>query len=110
MIVTDSMVGSYNNLLAVEMAVFDINTAAISVFVQVVCSHSSYREVDGISRNVFLVLHLVVSIGTILTTGHVPWHFRSRELYGSWCPTDPWRVSRKPDQLECLCFHHSCCR
>jgi hypothetical protein len=57
--VTDSMIGFCKNLFAVEIAVFGIIAAAIFVFIQVVYSHFSYREVGGILKNVFLVLYLI---------------------------------------------------
>jgi hypothetical protein len=64
----DSIVSFYNNLFAIEIAVFGIIAAAIFVFLQIVYSQFSYREVYGIFKNVFLVLYLIISTITLLLT------------------------------------------
>jgi len=64
----DSIVSFYNNLFAIEIAVFGIIAAAIFVFLQIVYSQFSYREVYGIFKNVFLILFLVISTITLLLT------------------------------------------
>jgi hypothetical protein len=64
----ESIAGFYNNLFAVEIAVFGIIAAAIFVFLQIVYSQFSYREVYGIFKNVSLILFLVVSSITLLLT------------------------------------------
>lgn len=64
----DSITSFYNNLFAIEIAVFGIIAAAIFVFLQIVYSQFSYREVYGIFKNVFLLLFLTISIATLLLT------------------------------------------
>lgn len=64
----DSVASFYNNLFAIEIAVFGIIAAAIFVFLQIVYSQFSYREVYGIFKNVFLILFLVISMITLLLT------------------------------------------
>ena len=64
----DSITSFYNNLFAIEIAVFGIIAAAIFVFLQIVYSQFSYREVYGIFKNVFLLLFLTTSIATLLLT------------------------------------------
>jgi len=64
----DSIVSFYNNLFAVQVAVFGIIAAAIFVFLQIVYSQFSYREVYGIFKNVFLIMYLLISIITLIIT------------------------------------------
>lgn len=64
----DSIVSFYNNLFAIEIAVFGIIAAAIFVFLQIVYSQFSYREVYRIFKNVFLILYLIISISALLVT------------------------------------------
>lgn len=64
----DSIAGFYNNLFTIEIAVFGIIAAAIFVFLQIVYSQFSYREVYGIFKNVFLILFLITSFITLLLT------------------------------------------
>jgi hypothetical protein len=64
----DSIVSFYNNLFTVEVAIFGIIAAAIFVFLQIVYSQFSYREVYGIFKNVFLILYLIISIITLVLT------------------------------------------
>jgi len=64
----DSIASFYNNLFAIEIAVFGIIAAAIFVFLQIVYSQFSYREVYGIFKNVFLISFLVISTITLLLT------------------------------------------
>jgi len=64
----DSITSFYNNLFAIEIAVFGIIAAAIFVFLQIVYSQFSYREVYGIFKNVFLLLFLIIGIATLLLT------------------------------------------
>ncbi|MGA2158237.1 MAG: hypothetical protein ABSG90_03355 [Dehalococcoidia bacterium] len=64
----DLITGFYNNLFTIEIAVFGIIAAAIFVFLQIVFSQFSYREVYAIFNNVFLILFLIVSAITLLLT------------------------------------------
>src|SRR4030042_4765484 len=64
----DSIVSFYNNLFTIEIAAFGIIAAAIFVFLQIVYSQFSYREVYGIFKNVSLILYLIISIATLLLT------------------------------------------
>jgi len=64
----DYIVNFYNNLFAVEIAVFGMIAAAIFVFLQIVYSQFSYREVYGIFKNIFLILFLIIGIVTLLVT------------------------------------------
>lgn len=64
----DSITDFYNNLFTIEIAVFGIIAAAIFVFLQIVYSQFSYREVYGIFKNVFLILFLFISVVTLLMT------------------------------------------
>lgn len=64
----DSVVSFYNNLFAIEIAVFGIIAAAIFVFLQIVYSRFSYREVHAIFKNRLLVLYLIISTITLLLT------------------------------------------
>jgi len=64
----DPVVSFYNNLFIIEIAVFGIIAAAIFVFLQIVYSQFSHREVYGIFKNVFLILFLIISVTTLLLT------------------------------------------
>ena len=64
----DSVVGFYNTLFSIEIAVFGIIAAAIFVFLQIVYSQFSYREAYTIFKNPVLLLYLVISTGTLLLT------------------------------------------
>ena len=64
----DSVVSFYNTLFSIEIAVFGIIAAAIFVFLQIVYSQFSYREVFAILRNRLLVFYLIISTITLLFT------------------------------------------
>ena len=59
----------YNNLFTVEITVFGIIAAAIFVFLQIVYSQFSYREVFIIFKNKYLASYFVLSTFTLITTG-----------------------------------------
>jgi hypothetical protein len=58
----------YNSLFTIEIAVFGIIAAAIFVFLQIVYSQFSYREINGIFKNVFLISFLIIGAVTLLLT------------------------------------------
>ena len=64
----DPITSFYNNLFAVEIAVFGIIVAVIFVFLQIVYSQFSYREVYGIFKNIFLIPFLIIGVLTLLLT------------------------------------------
>ena len=51
----------YNTLLSIEIAVFSIIVAAIFVFLQLVYTNFSYRQVKFIFRNPYLLSYFIVS-------------------------------------------------
>jgi hypothetical protein len=65
---TTLIVNFYNNLLTIEIMTFGIIIAAIFVFMQIVYSHFSYREVYIIFRNKLLITYLIISTLTLLFT------------------------------------------
>lgn len=64
----DSIASFYNNLFAIEITVFGIIAAAILVFLQIVYSQFSHREVNVIFRNTYFLLYLIISTLTLLIT------------------------------------------
>ena len=64
----DSTIEFYNNLFMIEIAVFGIIAAAIFVFVQVVYSQFSYREVINIFKNGLIIGYLFLSTITLIFT------------------------------------------
>jgi hypothetical protein len=64
----DSIASFYNNLFTIEITVFGIIAAATFVFLQIVYSQFSYREVYGIFENISLILFLIVGVLTLLLT------------------------------------------
>ncbi len=64
----ETVINFYNNLFAIEITVFGIIAATIFVFLQIVYSQFSYREVGVIFKNIYLVLYLFLSTTTLLLT------------------------------------------
>jgi hypothetical protein len=79
----DAIANFYSGLFTVEIAIFGIIVAAIFVFLQIVYSQFSYREVYGIFKNVFLILFIVISIITILLTAFGSLLLSFPELYST---------------------------
>jgi len=64
----DSISSYYNTLFTIEISVFGIIAAAFFVFLQIVYSQYSYREVNIIIKNGVLITYFIVSSITTLMT------------------------------------------
>ena len=64
----NSIVSFYNNLFTIEIAVFGIIAAAIFVFVQIVYSQFSYREIGLIFKNILLSSYIALSSISLIMT------------------------------------------
>lgn len=62
------IVGFYNNLFAIEIAVFGIISAVVLVFVQLVYSSFSYRHIGSLLKNRYLILYFIFSSLDLLLT------------------------------------------
>ncbi|HUV81269.1 MAG TPA: hypothetical protein VMW21_01985 [Patescibacteria group bacterium] len=62
------IVNFYNNLFTIEIAVFGIIAAAIFVFLQIIYSQFSYREISVIFKNTYLILYFLLSTLTLILT------------------------------------------
>jgi len=65
----DGIISFYNNLFTIEITVFGIIAAAIFVFLQIIYSQFSYREITVIFKNVYLIFYLFLSTLTLILTG-----------------------------------------
>lgn len=62
------IVNFYNNLFTIEIAVFGIIAATIFVFLQIIYSQFSYREVSVIFKNTYLILYFLLSTLALILT------------------------------------------
>lgn len=59
----------YSTLFGIEIAVFGIITAALFVFIQLVYSNFSHKQIKPIFKDYFLISYFVLSILNLLITG-----------------------------------------
>ena len=62
------IVSFYNNLFTIEITVFGIIAATIFVFLQIIYSQFSYREISVIFKNTYLILYFLLSTFTLIST------------------------------------------
>jgi hypothetical protein len=69
----DSVTSFYNNLFAIEVAVFGIIAAAIFVFLQIIYNQFSYRQISLMFKNIFFISYIVLSTITLGLTAFGSW-------------------------------------